>query len=148
MSEDYQPLMVSCLISIFKALWHDPRMEDILRNSAFALMEQPTPVSLVAIPKLLTNADYRAGVLRNVSSPIVRNFFQIYEEHWDKRFREEAISPVLNKVNAFITNSLLRAIIGQAKSSFDFRWLRSCEKIGDIPNFPTCLAESDGSTSS
>ena len=124
--------MVSYLISIFKALWHEswgPRMEDILRNSAFALMEQPTPVSLVAIAKLLTNADYRAGVLRNVSNPIVRNFFQIYEEHWDKRFREEAISPVLNKVNAFITNPLLRAIIGQTKSSFDFRWLMDSGKI-------------------
>jgi GTPase SAR1 family protein len=41
-SEDYQPLMVSYLISIFKALWHDSwgrRMEDIPRNSAFALLE-------------------------------------------------------------------------------------------------------------
>jgi hypothetical protein len=24
---------------------------------------------------------------------------------------------------------------------------QACEKIGDIPNFPTCPAESDGSTS-
>jgi hypothetical protein len=36
---------------------------------------------------------------------------------------------VLNKVNAFITNPLLRAIIGQTTSSFDFRWLMDSGKI-------------------
>jgi hypothetical protein len=47
-------LLVSYLISIFKALWRDswgPRMEDILRNSGFALSEQPQPVSLLAVPR-------------------------------------------------------------------------------------------------
>ena len=39
-------LVVSNVVSIFRRLWPDsvgPRMEDILRNSLFALIEQPGP---------------------------------------------------------------------------------------------------------
>src|SRR5271165_5354716 len=43
-------LVVSNAIGIFKKLWADSwgvRMEDILRNSLHALLEQPSPVSLL-----------------------------------------------------------------------------------------------------
>jgi len=125
-------LLVSYLISIFKALWRDswgPRMEDILRNAAFALTEQPQPVSLLAIPRLLNDPHYRRRLLRHVNNPVVQGFFRTYEHGWTKQFREEAISPVLNKVNAFTTNPLLRAVIGQATSAFRFRWLMDTGKI-------------------
>src|ERR1017187_5103595 len=125
-------LLVSYLISIFKSLWHDswgPRMEDILRNAAFALIEQPQPVSLLALPRLLSDPQYRRAVLRHVRNPAVQAFFHTYEHGWTKQFREEAISPVLNKVNAFITNPLLLAVIGQATSAFRFRWVMDTGKI-------------------
>ncbi len=125
-------LLVSYLISIFKALWRDswgPRMEDILRNAAFALIEQPQPVSLLALPRLLNDPHYRRAALRHVKNPAVQAFFHTYEHGWTKQFREEAISPVLNKVNAFITNPLLRAVIGQATSAFRFRWVMDTGKI-------------------
>lgn len=129
--KEYQPLVVSSLISIFKKIWKEswgPRMEDILRNTSFALIEQKEPLSIVAISKLLTDREYRKKILNNVSNPAVKSFFRVYEG-WNERFREEAISPVLNKVNAFITNPLLRDIIGQPKSSFDFRWMMDTNKI-------------------
>ena len=125
-------LLVSYLISIFKALWGyswGPRTEDILRNAAFALSEQPQPVSLMALPRLLNDPHYRRDVLRHVRNPAVQAFFRTYEHGWTKQFREEAIAPVLNKVNAFITNPLLRAVIGQATSAFCFRWLMDTGKI-------------------
>jgi hypothetical protein len=127
-----RPLMVSHLVSIFKAFWGDswgPRTEYILQNAAAALMEQPQPASLLSIPLLLTNEHYRARIRQHVADPIVQEFFKIYDEHWDKRFREEAISPVLNKTYALLTNPLLRAVIGQTQSSFDFRWLMDSGKI-------------------
>lgn len=130
--EKQRTLAVSHLLSIFNAFWADswgPRMEDILRNTAFALIEQPHPQSLLAIPRLLNDPVYRRQILKYISNPAVREFFRVYDEVWDKRFRAEAIAPVLNKVNAFITNPLLRAIIGQPVSSFDFRWLMDTRKI-------------------
>ena len=103
--EKERALAVSHLLSIFKALWADswgPRMEDILRNAAFALIEQPQPQSLLAIPRLLSDPNYRRQILKHVSNPAVQAFFHVYDEVWDRRFRAEAISPVLNKVNAFV----------------------------------------------
>jgi len=125
-------LVVSNVIGIFKKLWADswgPRMEDIFRNSLYALIEQPRPVSILALPKLLTDEAYRAEALASVRNPSVLDFFHNTFDRWEKRFREEAISPVLNKCRAFTTDPLLRAVVGQPRSSFDFRWAMDHQKI-------------------
>jgi hypothetical protein len=129
---DQRGLVVSNVIGIFKKLWADswgPRMEDLLRNGLYALIEQLSPVSILALPKLLSDQAYRTQVLRNVRNPAVLDFFHNTYARWDNRFREEAISPVLNKCRAFTTDPLLRAIIGQTRSSFDFRRAMDARKI-------------------
>jgi len=50
-------------------------MEDILRNGLHALIEQRRPVSILALPKLLTNKSYRTEVLAEVRNPAVLDFF-------------------------------------------------------------------------
>ncbi len=125
-------LAVSSVVSIFHRLWPEsmgPRMEDILRNGLHALIEQPQPTSLLALPKLLTDAQYRAKALKRVTNPSVLDFFRNTFDRWTANFREEAVSPVLNKCRALFTDPLLRAIIGQAHSSFDFRWMMDNRKI-------------------
>jgi hypothetical protein len=104
-------------------------MEDILRNSLHALIEQRRPVSILALPKLLTDEGYRIEALAEVRNPAVLDFFHNTYDKWDNRFREEAISPVLNKCRAFLTDPLLRAVIGQPRSSFDFREAMDTRKI-------------------
>jgi hypothetical protein len=58
----------------------------------------------------------------------VLSFFDFYESQND-RLREESIAPLLNKVSKFVSNPLLRAIVGQPASSFDFRWMMDESKI-------------------
>ena len=119
-------------MSIFRTLWADswgPRLEDILRNSLWALIEQPATTSLLALPKLLSNDGYRADLLRHVENPSVLDFFTNTFARWTSSFREEAISPVLNKTRAFLTDPLMRAVVGQTRSSFDFRWMMDHRKI-------------------
>jgi type IV secretory pathway TraG/TraD family ATPase VirD4 len=129
---EQRSLVVANVVSIFRKLWQDswgPRLEDIFRNSLYALIEQPSPLSLIALPKLLTDEAYRASILARVENPAVVDFFRNTYERWNNNFREEAISPVLNKCRAFLTDPLLRAVIGQARSSFDFRWMMDRRKI-------------------
>ena len=124
-------LVVSSLISILRNLWPlnwGPRTEYILEHTVYALLEQPEPVTLAALPKLLVDENYRRHVVSRVSDPAIRAFFQLYETQND-RLREESIAPLLNKVSKFITNPLLRAVIGQTRSSFDFRWAMDNKKI-------------------
>ena len=124
---DQKPLLVSGLISILKNIWPanwGPRTEYILEHAAFALLEQPQPVSLAALPRLLTDDKYRKRILEHVTDPAIQNFFEQYEKQ-NKKLREESIAPLLNKV----TKPLLRHVIGQTTSSFDFRWLMDNSKI-------------------
>jgi len=128
---DQKPLLVSGLISILKNIWPanwGPRTEYILQNSAYAVLEQPQPVSLAALPRVLTDDQYRKRLLEHVTDPAIQSFFEQYEKQ-NKKLREESIAPLLNKVSKFITNPLLRHVIGQPCSSFDFRWLMDNGKI-------------------
>src|SRR6266852_8005211 len=132
LDSEQRGLVVSHVVSIFHKLWADswgPRLEDILRNSLWALIEQPAPTSLLALPKLLTDDGYRADLLRHVENPLVLDFFCNTFARWTSSFREEAISPVLNKARAFLTDPLMRAVIGQTRSSFNFRWMMDHRKI-------------------
>src|SRR6204780_3971621 len=129
---DQRGLIVSNVIGIFKKLWADswgPRMEDILRNGLYALIEQPSPVSILALPKLLSDQAYRTHILSRVQNPAVLDFFHNTFDRWQNSFREEAISPVLNKCRAFTTDPLLRAVIGQTRSSFGLRKAMDEQKI-------------------
>src|SRR5207253_9841249 len=56
----------------------------------------------------------------HVSDPAIQSFFRFYGSQND-RLREESIAPLLNKLSKFITNPLLRCVIGKTTSSFDFR---------------------------
>jgi hypothetical protein len=125
-------LVVSHVVSIFNKLWASSwgaRLEHILRNSLWVLIEQPEPTSLLALPKLLTNAGYRAELLSNVENNKAIDFFCNQFDRWPAPFREEAIAAVLNKCDAFLTDPLMRAVIGQPRSSFNFRWMMDHQKI-------------------
>src|SRR5437667_3522667 len=124
-------LVVSSLISILRNLYPNnwgPRTEYILEHAVYALLEQPEPVTLAALPKLLVDHSYRKHVVSKVTDPAIQSFFRFYEMQHD-RLREESIAPLLNKVSKFITNPLLRAVIGQTRSGFDFRWAMDHGKI-------------------
>lgn len=124
-------LVVSALISTLRNLYpHNwgPRTEYILEHTVYALLEQPEPVTLAALPRLFTDQAYRRQLLANVTDPAILAFFDFYEKQND-RLREESIAPLLNKVSKFVSNPLLRAVVGQSKSSFDFRWVMDKSKI-------------------
>lgn len=126
-----RPLVVSSVISILRNLYpHNwgPRTEYVLEHAIYALLEQDRPVTLAALPKLLTDRKYREHVVSNVKDPAVQSFFRFYETQ-NSALREESIAPLLNKVSKFITNPLLRAVVGQTRSSFNFRWAMDTGKI-------------------
>src|SRR5712691_1171286 len=84
---DQRSLVVSSLISILRNLWPlnwGPRSEWILEHAVYALLEQPEPVTLAALPKLLVDHNYRRQVVKNVSDPAVQAFFHFFESQNDR----------------------------------------------------------------
>jgi hypothetical protein len=124
-------LVVSSVKSVIKHTWPDfwgPRLEWILEHAVAALLDSAEPATLLGLPKLLTNSAYRGRILKSVSDPALIDFFRLYDAQ-NERVRDEWIAPVLNKVARFLTNPLLRVVLGQARSSFDFRWAMDNNKI-------------------
>lgn len=84
--KDQQPFIVSSFITILKTKWRDvgwgARMENLLRAGAYVLMEAPQPMSLAAFPLLITNAAYRASLLKHTTNPEVLRFFHQEFDQW------------------------------------------------------------------
>jgi type IV secretory pathway TraG/TraD family ATPase VirD4 len=130
-SLDYQHLVVSGLISVFKKIWFEfwgPRLEHILRHSLLTLLEYPD-ATLLDIPKLLTNPVFRAKVLYKLTNHQVREFWVNEFDKYSAWLRSEAVSPILNKMGQFLTSLPLRNIVGQAESSFKMRSVMDEGKI-------------------
>lgn len=128
----YQPLVVSSIVSTFKALFPNgwgQQSEYLLTNFCFALIAQDEPTTLLDILRLITDSDYREKIFSNVQDGVLQGFYRTYEHEWDDEQRAKASAPLLNKVSAFATNPLLRAVIGQPRSSFSFRDVMDDEKI-------------------
>ena len=124
-------LITSSLLSVFKKIWVDAwsaRMEYILTNAILALLEYPG-TTLLDINKLLSDDSFRKKVINHLKDPVVKAFFEKEFEKYHQQFRVEAIAPIQNKVGQFITNPLIRNIVGQTKSSFDLREIMDRKKI-------------------
>lgn len=129
--QKYKHLVASDLMAIFTKIWANvwsARMEYILNNCVLALLDTPGS-TLLGIPRILTNKDYRQKIIANIKDPIVKSFW-IYEyESWRDQFRNEAIVPIQNKVGQFLSTSLIRNIVGQSKSTINIQEIMNTGKI-------------------
>lgn len=128
---DKRHLVVSGLMSSFKKIWQDAwsaRMEYILTNTLFALLEYPD-ATLLSVNKMLSDKDFRKKVVENITDTSVRSFWVDEFANYTERFAQEATPAIQNKIGQFTTNPLIRNIIGQPKSSFNFRDLMDDKKI-------------------
>ena len=122
--------VASDLVGVMKKMFDSwgPRLEYILRNTILALLDNPGS-TMLDITRMLTDKQFRKKILENVKDPVTLAFWHTEFNTWDTRFQTEAVAPVLNKIGAFITNSVIRNIIGQPASSFDIRKIMDEGKI-------------------
>lgn len=109
------------LVGVFKKIWKDSwgaRMEDLLRNSLIALVEQN--LTLVELPQFLTDDKFRLDVLEKTEHPICRQYFDRFNG-LNKRTRDEWSESSLNKTNAFLSDDRIRQILISPESSFNLR---------------------------
>lgn len=128
---EHRHLVASGLVGVFKKIWAEswgPRLEYVLRNAVLALLEYPGS-TLLGIMRLLVDKEYRAKVVEKVKDPVVKSFWVDEFSKYRGNFEVEAISPIQNKVGQFLTNPLIRNIVGQTKSTIDLRKVMDEGKI-------------------
>lgn len=131
---ELQAAATANLIAAFRSIWRDfwgPRMEHVLSNTIAALIAYPDHlgISMLAIPKMLSDGRFRRRIIRHVSDPVVLAFWTDEYESYDRRQRAEIISPILNKMGVFARNPAMRNILGQAQNSFDLAYVMDNRKI-------------------
>ena len=127
----YKHLVASGLMGIFTKIWANAwsaRMEYILNNAILALVETPGS-TLLGIPRLLVDKDYRQRVIENVKDPVIKAFWVHEFEAWREQYRNEAIAPIQNKVGQFLSTSIVRNVVGQSKSTIDLFDIMNTGKI-------------------
>jgi hypothetical protein len=128
---DKRHLVANGLMSAFKKIWVDAwsaRMEYILNNTILALLEYPGS-TLISINRMLSDKEYRKLVVANIQDPSVKSFWVDEFANYTDKYATEATPAIQNKIGQFISNPLVRNIIGQPKSTFDFRKLMDEGKI-------------------
>jgi len=124
-------LIASGLMSVFKKIWPDvwsARMEYILHNCILSLLEYPD-ATLLGINRILADADYRKLVVEKITDPVIKAFWTQEYARYTQRYEVEATAAIQNKVGQFVSNPLIRNIIGQNRSTIDMADIMNEKKI-------------------
>ena len=107
-----------------------PRYENLFRNAALTIMADPNGGTFVDIPKLFRDPQFVKQKLQYVKDPSVREFWE-KEIPQSQRSNEfgEVVSWFVSKFGAFLSNQMMRNIIGQTKSAFNLRDIMDNKKI-------------------
>jgi type IV secretory pathway TraG/TraD family ATPase VirD4 len=111
---------MNIMIKLFDEEIFGPRIQDYFRNGCLTLMECPEGGALTDIVRLFTDDDYQREKVKHVQNPIVKSFWENQMAKTGAREKQEMIPYFASKFGQFVTNGMMRNIIGQTHSAFDF----------------------------
>jgi hypothetical protein len=126
-SEEQKDFAVQEMISIFYKLVTDPAMlgpmfEHNMRNAMLTLMaDEEHPGTITDIPRIFTDMDFQKYKVSKVKDPVVRLFWEKEMAKTSDFHKSEMLGYLISKVGRFVENAMMRNIVGQSKSGFNFR---------------------------
>ncbi len=133
---EQKTFVINEMIKIFDKLYDlkqtgGPMFEQYMRNAMLLVMEDPDSGStLMEIPKVLADSEFRNYKLSKCQNPIVYDF---WTKEAQKAGGEAALANLVpyitSKLTQFVSNDIMRPIIGQQKSAFNFRQIMDEGKI-------------------
>jgi hypothetical protein len=124
-------LAAAGMVSAFKHLWSDswgPRLEHFLFHGVSALVSR-RHATLIDLPRLYIDDNFRERVLRSVSDPETLRFWRQEFPSYTKAFRSEAMAPILNKAGQISASPQLRLILGQVAPRLDLAFTMNNRRI-------------------
>lgn len=106
-----------------------PQFEHWMRNAALTLMSHPEGGTLIDIPRLFVDPEFEKSRVQYVIDPMVKTFWEKQMAKTADFHKSEMLNYFTSKFGRFMTNDMMRNIIGQTKSSFDFREVMDGQKI-------------------
>ncbi|MDO8483084.1 MAG: type IV secretion system DNA-binding domain-containing protein [bacterium] len=133
---EQKTFVVNEMLSIFNKLFDmktagGPMFEQYFRNAVLLTIEDPeSGNTLLDVSRVLANKAFREMKLSRCNNPIVTQFWR---EVADKAGGEASLANIVpyivSKFDNFLANDIMRPIIAQEKSSFNFREVMDSKKI-------------------
>lgn len=136
-TEDQKDFLVQESINMLYSLYDPghtgivgPRLEHIFRNCALLLMSDPAGGTFIDIPKLLVDEAFMKSKLKYVTDRNVLDFWtKEYPASQRSNESGEVTSWVVSKFGPFLSNTMMRNIMGQTKSGFNLSEIMDGNKI-------------------
>jgi hypothetical protein len=130
-----KPLVISELFSIFDKLF-DMKAQggamfgQYFRNAAGLVMEHPeSGNTLLEITRVLQDKAFREMKLMHCKNPIIKEFWRSAEQTTGDQALANFVPYISSKFDDFISNDIMRPVVLQETSSFNFRKVMDEKKI-------------------
>ena len=134
-TEEQRHFVVSSIIGLMYKLYDPhrtgiigPRFEHAIRNAMLTIMYRKGS-TFIELVRALTDQKYVEELLPEVKDPVVRRYWTDQIAQTSDFHKSEVLDYIVSKFGRFVTNKTMRNIIGQPKSSFNFRQAMDEEKI-------------------
>lgn len=105
-----------------------PRFEHAIRNAMLTVMYEKGS-TFIEVVRVLTDQAFVQELLPKVQDPIIRRYWTDQIAQTSDFHKSEVLDYITSKFGRFVTNKMIRNIIGQSESSFDFRKVMDEGKI-------------------
>jgi len=134
---EMKTFVVDEVYGIFRKLYADvpeafgPMFEQYYRNAVQLVVEDPdTGSTFVEIPRVFADTAFRNLKLSHCNNPIIVQFWRKIAEQAQGDPSLENVAPyITSKFDVFLTNDIMRPIVSQEKSAFNFREIMDKKKI-------------------
>jgi hypothetical protein len=122
--------MISVFYKLFPPEMIGPMFEHQMRNFMLTLMaDRENPGTIAEIPRMVTDKKFQDMWRAKLKDPVVRSFWEDEIDNTSDYHKSEMMGYLVSKVGRFVENEMMRNIIGQSKSSFNFREIMDNKKI-------------------
>ncbi len=122
--------MISIFYMLFPPEMIGPMFEHSMRNYMLTLMaDVKNPGTIVEIPRMIADKAFQDKWIAKVKDPVVRSFWEDEMANTSDHQKSEMMGYLSSKVGRFVENEMMRNIIGQTKSAFNFREIMDEGKI-------------------
>lgn len=133
---EQKTFVVNEMLSIFDKLFNleatgGPMFEQYFRNGAMLALEgRGSQATILEISRVLSDDEFRQRMLAQSDNEVINQFWIEVAEQADGEASLENIVPyITSKFDNFLSNEIMRPIIAQQESSFDFRQIMDNQKI-------------------
>ncbi len=122
--------MIAIFYKLFPPEMIGPMFEHNMRNVMLTLMaNKENPGTIADIPRMFTDPAFQKYNLQFVKDPVVRAFWEKEMAQTTDFHKSEMLGYLISKVGRFVENAMMRNIIGQPRSGFNFEKIMDEGKI-------------------